>query len=66
METNKLESEQLEQVIGGTQIPYLIQPGDTLVKIAERNHCTVEQLCRWNNIKPEDPILVNQKLVLRF
>ena len=61
-----LKDEELEQVSGGTQIPYLVKAGDTLVKLAAKYHCSVEQLCRWNNIKSSDPLQVNQKLVIRF
>ena len=63
---NALHDDQLDQVNGGTQIPYLVQPGDTLQKIAEKYHCTVEDLCRWNNIQNPNLLLVNQKLIIKF
>ena len=45
---------------------YLVKPGDTIGKLAKRFHCTEEQICRWNKIRLTDPLLVGQKLVLRF
>ena len=59
---------EIEIVTGGTQIPYIVRPGDTLTKLAEKYHCSVEQLCRWNNIdiKKADELLVGQKLIIRF
>ena len=59
---------EMENVTGGTQIPYIVRPGDTLTKLAEKYHCSVEQLCRWNNIdiKKADELLVGQKLIIRF
>ena len=66
MEIEKINDEQLDQVSGGTQIPYIVRPGDTLTKIAMRHHCTVEQLCRWNNIRNPQDLKAGQKLVIRF
>jgi LysM repeat protein len=59
---------EMENVTGGTQIPYVVRPGDTMDKLAEKYHCTVEQLCRWNNIdiKKANELLVGQKLIIRF
>ncbi len=59
---------EMENVTGGTQIPYVVRQGDTMEKLAEKYHCTVEQLCRWNNIdiKKADQLLVGQKLIIRF
>ena len=56
----------MQAVSGGTEIPYLVKPGDTIGKLAKRFHCTEEQICRWNKIRLTDPLLVGQKLVLRF
>ena len=61
-----LHEEELQAVSGGTEIPYLVKPGDTIGKLAKRFHCTEEQICRWNKIRLTDPLLVGQKLVLRF
>ena len=66
MEIEKINDEQLDQVSGGTQIPYIVRPGDTLTKIAMRHHCTVEPLCRWNHIDERSTLMVNQKLIIKF
>ena len=40
---------------------YKVKSGDTLGKIARRNHCTVKQLMNWNKLK-NDRLSVGQKL----
>ena len=47
-------------------IPYIVRPGDTMDEIAKHFHCTVEQLCRWNNIRNPQDLKAGQKLVIRF
>ena len=66
MEKNKMKDDQLDQVTGGTKIPYIVQPGDTLAKIAGQFNCSVEQLCRWNGIQNPDILLVNQQLIVKY
>ncbi|MCR5576844.1 MAG: LysM peptidoglycan-binding domain-containing protein [Oscillospiraceae bacterium] len=61
-----LNDESMGNVTGGTKIPYAIQPNDTLQTIADRFHCSVEQLCRWNNIKESDALQPNRTLFIRF
>jgi LysM repeat protein len=61
-----LNDELLQNVSGGTQIPYIVMPGDTAEAIAKKFRCTVEQLCRWNNIRNPQEIKVGQKLMIRF
>ncbi len=63
---NALNDNELDQVTGGSQLPYIVQPGDTLGKLAAKYHCTVEQLCRWNGIKDPNTIVVGQKLTIKF
>ena len=46
MKASPLNDEVLQDVSGGTQIPYIVVPGDTMEEIAKRFHCTVEQICR--------------------
>ncbi len=58
--------EDLSNVKGGTQLPYEIKRGDTLSGLANKYHCTVEELCQWNNIKNPNQIEVGQKLVIKF
>ena len=66
MNASPLNDEVLQDVSGGTQIPYIVAPGDTLEEIAKKFHCTVEQLCRWNNIRNPLDLKAGQKLVIRF
>jgi membrane-bound lytic murein transglycosylase D len=39
-----------EQLPGMTSLQYIVQPGDFLHKIAIRYGCTVDDICRWNNM----------------
>lgn len=66
MKASPLNDEVLQDVSGGTMIPYIVRPGDTAESIAKRFHCTVEQLCRWNNIRNPQDLRVGQKLIIRF
>ena len=66
MNAAPLNDEVLQDVSGGTMIPYIVRPGDTVESIAKRFHCTVEQLCRWNNIRNPQDLKAGQKLVIRF
>ena len=61
-----LKDESLDEVTGGTKIPYAIQPNDTLQTIADRFHCSVEQLCRWNKIRESDALQPNKTLFIKF
>ncbi|MCR5088554.1 MAG: LysM peptidoglycan-binding domain-containing protein [Oscillospiraceae bacterium] len=62
----RLNDSDLNQVTGGTKLTYTLQEGDTLQKIAEKNHCTVEDICKWNRIGDPNSVLKGQKLELRF
>ena len=66
METIHLKDTQLDSVTGGTQLPYLVKAGDTLASLAQKYHCSVEQLCRWNNLENADQLTVGQKLTIKF
>ena len=61
-----MKDEQLDKVSGGTILPYVVQNGDTLAKIAKKYNVTVEQLVKWNNIQNPDVVLVGQQLVIKF
>ena len=63
---NKLNDDELENVIGGSQIPYLVQTGDTLGELAKKFHCSVEDICKWNKITDPNKIELNQKLIFKF
>ena len=66
MNAAPLEDDVLESVSGGTMIPYIVSPGDSAESIARKFHCTVEQLCRWNNIRNPQDLKAGQKLIIRF
>ena len=66
MNAAPLNDEVLQNVSGGTQTPYIVRPGDTVESIAKKFHCTVEQICRWNNIRNPEDIRPNQKLIIFF
>jgi len=60
----QVNDKDLEQVSGGTRIPYRVKRGDTLSELAKKFHCTVEQLCQWNGIKDPNVIDVDQLLTI--
>ena len=66
MEMNKVEmnDELMDQVTGGSILPYRVQPGDTLGGIAKKYNVTVEQLMAWNGIKDPNFIMAGAKLVI--
>ena len=64
--SKKINDEQLNSVTGGTQIAYTIAAGDTLVSLAAKFHCTVEDLCRWNQIADPNTITVGKVIKVRF
>ncbi len=52
----------LSLTIGSSAYAYVVQPGDTLSKIARENKTTVEDLAKVNNIKDRNLIIVGQHL----
>ena len=66
MNATPLNDDVLEKVSGGTMVPYIVRPGDTIEAIAEKVHCTVEQICRWNNMRNPQDLKAGQKLVIYF
>ena len=68
MEMNKvaMNDEQMDQVTGGTILPYRVQPGDSLSVIAKKYNVTVEQLTKWNNIQDPSVLTVGQQLKIKF
>ena len=65
-EKKMLNDEELSAVQGGTQIPVIIKSGDTLGALAKKYNCTVDDLCRWNNIRNADQIELGQMVVLKY
>ena len=66
MDKIKMDDEQLDQVTGGSILPYRVQPGDSLNVIAKKFNVTPEQLVQWNNIKNPDMLTVGQQLKIKF
>ena len=64
--TFELKDKDLENITGGTILPYIIESGDTLDTIAKKFNCTVEELQKWNSIKNVNQIDVGQKLIIKF
>ena len=67
MDKNMLNDEQLNEVSGGTKIPYyVVVAGDTLTAIAQKNNVSLADLMRWNNIQDPNIIRVGQQLILKY
>ena len=62
----KMNDEQMDEVTGGSILPYRVQPGDSLDVIAKKYNVTVEQLVKWNNLKNPDILTVGQQLKIKF
>ena len=62
----RLRDDILENVSGGTILTIPVEEGDTLEKLAEKFHCTVDEICRWNDLKDQNVITVGQKLKFKF
>ena len=66
MNTEKLNDEVLDEISGGSIIPYQIQPGDTLGAVSKKFNVSLDQLMRWNNIKDPNLVTVGQQLKIKF
>ena len=53
----------IEESGGETRIAYKVKSGDYLGKIAQKNHCTVAQLKKWNHLR-SDKLRVGQILYI--
>ena len=61
-----LGDDQLDNVSGGTILPYQVQPGDTLEVIAGKYHVSVDDLKKWNNIQNPSALMAGQTLKVKF
>ncbi|MBP9991038.1 MAG: LysM peptidoglycan-binding domain-containing protein [Bacteroidales bacterium] len=59
------DNESVEKEISVTPKYYTIKKGDTLSKIAQKNHTTVSKLCKLNNIKSTSIIREGKRLRVR-
>ena len=61
-----MNDEQMDQVAGGSTLPYRVKPGDSLDDIANKYHVTVDQLMKWNNLQGTSALTVGQQLKIKF
>ena len=61
-----INDDDLDQVSGGSMVPYTVKAGESLDSIAEANHCTRDQLMAWNGIKNPNMITAGQVLKIKF
>ena len=66
MDKVAMNDDLMDQVTGGSILPYRIQPGDSLNTIAKKYNVTVEQLMKWNNIQDPSMLTVGQPLKIKF
>ena len=69
MENKKMamNDDMLDQVTGGTILPYMVKPGDTLEAIAKKYNVKVEDLIKWNHLNDGVTVFrVGQTLKVKF
>ena len=68
MSENKsiINDEELNEVTGGTILPYIALPGDSLSSVAKKFHVKEEQICRWNSIAIGSILSAGQKLIIKI
>ncbi len=65
MVKENISDENLENVSGGSVVPYTVVSGDTLAGIAVKYNVSVEQLKRWNSLA-SDTIIPGQVLFIKY
>ena len=66
MDKIKMNDDMMEEVTGGSVLPYVVQPGDSLNSIAKKYNVSMDQLVKWNNIKDPNFLTVVQQLKIKF
>ena len=61
-----MNEEMLDDVTGGTILPYRVKKGENLADVAKKYNVTVEQLMKWNNIEEGGVLTVGQLLKVKF
>ena len=61
-----MDDEQMDQITGGTILPYRVKPGDNLLEIAKKYNVPVELLMRWNGFPSGGIIEAGQLLKIKF
>ena len=63
---NNMTDDELDMVAGGAKIVIRVAEGDTLSALAKKFNCTVDDICKWNDIKDPNKIDIGQKLMFKF
>jgi LysM repeat protein len=58
------ETEEGEKNPGASIVVYVVQPEDTLWKIAKKFNTTIEELVKINSIEEPDKLVSGQKLII--
>ena len=66
MDKVAMNDDLMDEVTGGSILPYRVQPGDSLSVIAKKYNVTIEQLTQWNDIKDPSMLTVGQQLKIKF
>ena len=68
MSMNKvmMSDEQMDQISGGSILPYRVQAGNSIEAIAKKYNVTVDQLKKWNNLGDTSTLAVGQQLRIKF
>lgn len=64
-----MSDDQMNEVVGGTKLPYTVVAGETLESIAARYKkfdIKAEDIARWNGLDPNAPLTVGQQLKIFF
>lgn len=62
--TQRLIAKQNRTVSGRYKIEYKVKSGDSFWTIARKYNVGVNELARWNNMSPRDPLKIGQKLTI--
>ena len=63
---NIMNEEMLDEVTGGTILPYRVKKGENLADVAKKYNVTVDQLRKWNNSGEDGVLTVGQLLKVKF
>ena len=63
---NIMNEEMLDEVTGGTILPYRVKKGENLADVAKKYNVTVDQLRKWNNTGEDGGLTVGQLLKVKF
>ena len=61
-----MKDEQMDEITGGTILPYRVEKNDTLEKIALKYHVSVEQIMKWNSITDPGVLSPGMKLKIKY